>query len=149
MMIWRRFDAGRSERRPLRRFSSTSGLSSRRSAMTSFTASPPSTGAQRPRVASRRRFGGAGRILGSTAQACIDTQQYQCVGQEINANHVRPALGSNRGTRARCTWAVARMSGEITNEAGEVAFLRLTVAVIHAVPSTPGEGPLAFATRLA
>jgi 1,4-dihydroxy-2-naphthoyl-CoA hydrolase len=28
--------------------------------------------------------------LGSTgATMCIDTQQYQCVGQEINANHLR------------------------------------------------------------
>ena len=74
--------------------------------------------------------------LGSTgATMCIDTQQYQCVGQEINANHVRPArsgfvTGTARpvhlGGRAH-VWSI-----EITNEAGKlVCISRLTVAVIR------------------
>src|SRR6202451_1814194 len=33
-----------------------------------------------------------GETLGSTgATLCVDRQEYQCVGQEINANHVRAA----------------------------------------------------------
>jgi len=74
--------------------------------------------------------------LGSTgATMCIDTQQYQCVGQEINANHVRPArsgfvTGTARpvhlGGRTH-VWGI-----EITNEAGKlVCISRLTVAVIR------------------
>jgi 1,4-dihydroxy-2-naphthoyl-CoA hydrolase len=74
--------------------------------------------------------------LGSTgASMCIDAERYQCVGQEINANHVRPArsgfvTGTARpvhlGGRAH-VWSI-----EITNEAGKlVCISRLTVAVIR------------------
>jgi 1,4-dihydroxy-2-naphthoyl-CoA hydrolase len=74
--------------------------------------------------------------LGSTgATMCIDTQQYQCVGQEINANHLRPArqgfvTGTARpvhlGGRTH-VWGI-----EIVNEAGKlVCISRLTVAVIR------------------
>jgi 1,4-dihydroxy-2-naphthoyl-CoA hydrolase len=74
--------------------------------------------------------------LGSTgATMCVDTNEYQCVGQEINANHVRPArsglvTGTARplhlGGRTQI-WVI-----DIVNEAGKlVCTSRLTVAVIH------------------
>jgi 1,4-dihydroxy-2-naphthoyl-CoA hydrolase len=77
-----------------------------------------------------------GETLGSTgATMCVDTQQYQCVGQEINANHVRAArtglvTGTARpvhlGGRTQ-VWVI-----DIVNEAGKlVCTSRLTVAVIR------------------
>jgi uncharacterized protein (TIGR00369 family) len=58
--------------------------------------------------------------LGSTgANMCIDRSAYLCVGQEINANHIR----SVRSGRVI----------EIVNEAGAlVCISRLTVAVVKA-----------------
>jgi 1,4-dihydroxy-2-naphthoyl-CoA hydrolase len=74
--------------------------------------------------------------LGSTgATMCVDTEEYQCVGQEINANHVRPArAGSVTGTARPVhlggrtqIWVI-----DIVNEAGKlVCTSRLTVAVIR------------------
>jgi 1,4-dihydroxy-2-naphthoyl-CoA hydrolase len=74
--------------------------------------------------------------LGSTgATMCVDTTEYQCVGQEINANHVRAArtglvTGTARpvhlGGRTQ-VWVI-----DIVNEAGKlVCTSRLTVAVIR------------------
>jgi 1,4-dihydroxy-2-naphthoyl-CoA hydrolase len=74
--------------------------------------------------------------LGSTgATMCVDAAQYQCVGQEINANHVRPAhqglvTGTARpvhlGGRTH-VWII-----DIVNEAGKlVCTSRLTMAVIR------------------
>jgi 1,4-dihydroxy-2-naphthoyl-CoA hydrolase len=74
--------------------------------------------------------------LGSTgATMCVDATQYQCVGQEINANHVRPArtglvTGTARpvhlGGRTQ-VWTI-----DIVNEAGKlVCTSRLTMAVIR------------------
>jgi len=74
--------------------------------------------------------------LGSTgATMCVDTKEYQCVGQEINANHVRAArtgfvTGTARpahlGGRTQ-VWVI-----DIVNEAGKlVCTSRLTVAVIR------------------
>lgn len=74
--------------------------------------------------------------LGSTgATMCVDTAEYQCVGQEINANHVRPArsglvTGTARpvhlGGRTQI-WVI-----DIVNAAGKlVCTSRLTVAVIR------------------
>jgi 1,4-dihydroxy-2-naphthoyl-CoA hydrolase len=74
--------------------------------------------------------------MGSTgATMCVDTKEYQCVGQEINANHVRPArtgfvTGTARpmhlGGRTQI-WVI-----DIVNEAGKlVCTSRLTVAVIR------------------
>jgi len=74
--------------------------------------------------------------LGSTgATMCVDATQYQCVGQEINANHVRPArtglvTGTARpvhlGGRTQ-VWII-----DIVNEAGKlVCTSRLTMAVIR------------------
>jgi 1,4-dihydroxy-2-naphthoyl-CoA hydrolase len=74
--------------------------------------------------------------LGSTgATMCIDTQEYQCVGQEINANHVRPAraglvTGTARpvhlGGRTQ-VWTI-----DIVNEFRRlVCTSRLTVAIVR------------------
>ena len=74
--------------------------------------------------------------LGSTgATMCVDATQYQCVGQEINANHVRPVhtgfvTGTARpvhlGGRTH-VWVI-----DIVNEAGKlVCISRLTMAVIR------------------
>ena len=74
--------------------------------------------------------------LGSTgATMCVDATQYQCVGQEINANHVRPAhTGLVTGT-ARPVHLGARTHVwiiDIVNEAGKlVCASRLTMAVIR------------------
>jgi uncharacterized protein (TIGR00369 family) len=82
--------------------------------------------------------GGASVVLAETlgsmgAAMCIDAED-QCVGQEINANHVRAArTGSvtgtarpvHRGGRTQ-VWII-----DIVNEAGKlVCTSRLTVAVI-------------------
>ena len=74
--------------------------------------------------------------LGSTgATMCVDATQYQCVGQEINANHVRPArtglvTGTARPVRLggrTQVWVI-----DIVNEAGKlVCTSRLTMAVIR------------------
>jgi 1,4-dihydroxy-2-naphthoyl-CoA hydrolase len=73
--------------------------------------------------------------LGSTGAAlCLD-EQYQCVGQEINANHVRAvrtglvtgtARAAHLGGRSQ-VWTI-----DIVNEEGKlVCTSRLTVAVIR------------------
>ena len=73
--------------------------------------------------------------LGSTGAAmCIDAAEYQCVGQEINANHVRAArsglvTGTARpihiGGRTH-VWGI-----DIVNEANKlVCVSRITMAVI-------------------
>jgi uncharacterized protein (TIGR00369 family) len=74
--------------------------------------------------------------LGSTgATLCVDTKEYQCVGQEINANHVRAArtglvIGTARPAhlgKHSHVWTI-----DIVNEAGKlVCISRLTVAVIR------------------
>ncbi len=74
--------------------------------------------------------------LGSTgATMCVDAAQYQCVGQEINANHVRPAhMGLVTGTARPVhlggrthVWII-----DIVNGAGKlVCTSRLTMAVIR------------------
>jgi len=84
--------------------------------------------------------GGASVALAETlgsmgAAMCVDSKEYQCVGQEINANHVRAArtglvTGTARpvhlGGRTH-VWGI-----EIVNEAGKlVCISRLTVAVIR------------------
>jgi 1,4-dihydroxy-2-naphthoyl-CoA hydrolase len=84
--------------------------------------------------------GGASVALAETlgsmgAAMCTDGEQYQCVGQEINANHVRAArTGVVTGT-ARPVHIGGRTqvwSIEIVNEAGKLMCIsRLTVAVIR------------------
>lgn len=74
--------------------------------------------------------------MGSTgATMCVDTTEYQCVGQEINANHVRPArtglvTGTARpvhlGGRTQ-VWTI-----DIVNEFRRlVCTSRLTLAVVR------------------
>jgi 1,4-dihydroxy-2-naphthoyl-CoA hydrolase len=84
--------------------------------------------------------GGASVALAETlgsmgAAMCVDVKEYQCVGQEINANHVRAArTGQVTGT-ARPVHLGGRThvwSIEIVNEAGKLMCIsRLTVAVIR------------------
>jgi len=84
--------------------------------------------------------GGASVALAETlgsmgAAMCVDVKEYQCVGQEINANHVRAArTGLVTGT-ARPVHLGGRTqiwSIEIVNEAAKlVCISRLTVAVIR------------------
>jgi 1,4-dihydroxy-2-naphthoyl-CoA hydrolase len=84
--------------------------------------------------------GGASVALAETlgslgATLCIDTTEYQCVGQEINANHLRPVrtglvTGTARpvhlGGRSQ-VWTI-----DIVNEFRRlVCTSRLTVAVVR------------------
>ena len=74
--------------------------------------------------------------LGSTgATMCVDAREFQCVGQEINANHVRGArsgrvIGTARplhvGGRTQ-VWII-----DIVNNEGKlVCTSRLTIAIIR------------------
>jgi 1,4-dihydroxy-2-naphthoyl-CoA hydrolase len=74
--------------------------------------------------------------LGSTgANMCVDRARFRCLGQEINANHMRAAregrvTGTARplhiGMRSQ-VWSI-----DITNDAGElVCVSRLTMAVLQ------------------
>ena len=89
--------------------------------------------------------GGASVALAETlgsmgATLCVDPREYQCVGQEINANHVRAALsglvtGTARpvhlGGRSQ-VWVI-----DIVNDAGNlVCTSRLTIAIIRRGPLT-------------
>ncbi len=90
--------------------------------------------------------GGASVTLAETlgsmgASLCVDSDRFVCVGQEINANHLRSAkigrvIGTARpvhiGGRSH-VWGI-----EIVNEAGAlVCISRLTMAVIERPPA-PG-----------
>jgi 1,4-dihydroxy-2-naphthoyl-CoA hydrolase len=89
--------------------------------------------------------GGASAALAETlgsvaANFCVDTTRFFCVGQEINANHVRSA----RSGRVTGTARPLHLGGRthvwdirIEDEAGKlVCVSRLTMAVIEA----PGKG---------
>lgn len=85
--------------------------------------------------------GGASMVLAETlgsfaANAVVDNTRFACVGQEINANHLRPVpegqmvIGVTRpfhiGSRSH-VWGI-----EITNERGQlVCVSRITMAVIN------------------
>ncbi len=74
--------------------------------------------------------------LGSTGAAmCIDAKSFQCVGQEINANHVRAARSGLVTGTARAkhiggrshVWVI-----DVVDEAGQlVCTSRLTMAIIR------------------
>jgi 1,4-dihydroxy-2-naphthoyl-CoA hydrolase len=73
--------------------------------------------------------------LGSTgASMCVDAAEYQVVGQEINANHVRAARGGLVTGTARAVHLGGRThvwSIEIVNDAHKlVCISRITMAVI-------------------
>ena len=74
--------------------------------------------------------------LGSTgATMCVDTREFQCVGQEINANHVRAA----RSGRVTGTARALHLGGRtqvwiidiVNNEGKLVCTSRLTIAIIR------------------
>jgi 1,4-dihydroxy-2-naphthoyl-CoA hydrolase len=84
--------------------------------------------------------GGASVALAETlgsmgASLCVDMAQFQCVGQEINANHLRPVRsGAVTGT-ARPVHLGGRShvwSIEIANQPGRlICISRLTVAIVR------------------
>ena len=90
--------------------------------------------------------GGASVALAETlgsmgASMCVDADEYQVVGQEINANHVRAARGGLVTGTARAVhlggrthvWAI-----EIVNDAHKlVCISRITMAVIKRGALTP------------
>jgi 1,4-dihydroxy-2-naphthoyl-CoA hydrolase len=84
--------------------------------------------------------GGASVALAETvgslaANLCVDIENYFCVGQEINANHVRPVTSGLVTGTARPYHIGARSqvwSIEIRNDDGKlVCISRLTMAVIE------------------
>jgi 1,4-dihydroxy-2-naphthoyl-CoA hydrolase len=83
--------------------------------------------------------GGASVALAETlgsmgAAMCVDAAEYQCVGQEINANHVRAARSGLVTGTARPVHIGGRThvwSIEILNDAGQlVCISRITMAII-------------------
>jgi uncharacterized protein (TIGR00369 family) len=90
--------------------------------------------------------GGASVTLAETlgsmgAAMCVDADEYQVVGQEINANHVRAARSGLVTGTARAVhlggrthvWAI-----EIVNDAHKlVCISRITMAVIKRGALTP------------
>lgn len=84
--------------------------------------------------------GGASLALAETlgsmgATMCVDAKEYQCVGQEINANHVRAARTGRVTGTARPVHLGARSQVwtiDIVDDAGKlVCTSRLTVAIIR------------------
>ena len=91
--------------------------------------------------------GGASVVLAETLGSCasnstIDRQTRACVGQEINANHLRPVPlgGLVTGTaRPIHLGATSKVWGiELRNEAGKLTCIsRLTMAIIARRPAAP------------
>jgi 1,4-dihydroxy-2-naphthoyl-CoA hydrolase len=83
--------------------------------------------------------------LGSTgASLCIDSERFLCVGQEINANHLRGVKSGRVTGTARPVHIGGRSHVwgiEIVNEAGAlICISRLTMAIIER-PQPPGAPP--------
>jgi 1,4-dihydroxy-2-naphthoyl-CoA hydrolase len=90
--------------------------------------------------------GGASVALAETlgsmgASMCVDSADYQVVGQEINANHVRAARGGLVTGTARAVHLGGRThvwTIDIVNEAQKlVCISRITMAVIKRGALTP------------
>ena len=90
--------------------------------------------------------GGASVALAETlgsmgAAMCVDAEEYQVVGQEINANHVRAARSGLVTGTARAVHLGGRThvwSIDIVNEAQKlVCISRITMAVIKRGALTP------------
>jgi 1,4-dihydroxy-2-naphthoyl-CoA hydrolase len=90
--------------------------------------------------------GGASVALAETlgsmgASMCVDSDEYQVVGQEINANHVRAARSGLVTGTARAVHLGGRThvwSIDIVNEAQKlVCISRITMAVIKRGALTP------------
>jgi 1,4-dihydroxy-2-naphthoyl-CoA hydrolase len=88
--------------------------------------------------------GGASVALAETlgslaANMCVDDSGYRCLGQEINANHVRSARSGTVTGTARPLHIGGRSQVwniEIVNESGQlVCISRLTLAVLKKTPS--------------
>jgi 1,4-dihydroxy-2-naphthoyl-CoA hydrolase len=84
--------------------------------------------------------GGASVALAETlgsmgATMCVDTKEYVCVGQEINANHVRAARAGQVTGTARPVHVGGRTQVwiiDIRDDAGNlVCTSRLTIAIIR------------------
>jgi 1,4-dihydroxy-2-naphthoyl-CoA hydrolase len=81
--------------------------------------------------------------LGSVASmCCIDTQRYMCVGQEINANHLRSVTSGSTVTGTARPFHLGARSHvwhiEIRDERERlVCVSRLTMAVVERRPQTP------------
>jgi len=95
---------------------------------------------QRTRQPHGLLHGGASVALAETlgsmgATMCIDVAEFMCVGQEINANHVRSARSGLVTATARPVHLGGRThvwTIDIVNEGGKlVCTSRLTVAVIR------------------
>ena len=83
--------------------------------------------------------------LGSYAgNLCVDITKFRCVGQEINANHLRPVMSGIVTGTARPVHLGARSQVwqiEIVNPARQlVCISRLTMAVIPAAPAVVAAG---------
>lgn len=77
--------------------------------------------------------------LGSVAGTmCVDREQFQIVGQEINANHLRPAIQGHVHGRARPIHIGRRsqvLSIEIRDDNERlICVSRLTIAVVERQP---------------
>jgi 1,4-dihydroxy-2-naphthoyl-CoA hydrolase len=90
--------------------------------------------------------GGASVALAETlgsmgANMCVDSTRYLCVGQEINANHLKSVRSGRVTGTARPLHVGARSQVwgiDIVNEAGAlVCVSRLTVAVIQRPAAEP------------
>jgi 1,4-dihydroxy-2-naphthoyl-CoA hydrolase len=94
--------------------------------------------------------GGASVTLAETlgsvgANCCVDTSRFYCVGQEINANHLRAVRGGRVTGTARPIHLGARSQVweiRIEDERGKLNCIsRLTVAVVEAAqPAVLAEG---------
>jgi len=83
--------------------------------------------------------------VGSTAaNLCVDSARFACLGQEINANHLRPVSSGTVSATARPFHLGARSQVwgiEIRDEAGRmVCVSRLTMAVVEKAVRVPKEG---------
>jgi 1,4-dihydroxy-2-naphthoyl-CoA hydrolase len=82
--------------------------------------------------------------LGSTAaQCCVDSSRFYCVGQEVNANHLRGVRSGRVTGTARPIHIGARSHVweiRIEDEKGRLACIsRLTMAVVEGTaPTLPG-----------
>ena len=92
--------------------------------------------------------GGASMTLAETlggANCCVDTSRFYCVGQEINANHLRSVRGGRVTGTARPIHLGARSQVweiRIEDEKGKlICISRFTVAVVEAAqPKVLAEG---------
>jgi 1,4-dihydroxy-2-naphthoyl-CoA hydrolase len=97
--------------------------------------------------------GGASVVLAETlgsmaANFCVDTSRFYCVGQEVNANHLRSARSGKVTGTARAVHLGSRSQVwdiRIEDDAGRLTCVsRLTMSVIEA----PGRGATQLVEQL-